>query len=153
MGNSVELDMEQYINAANSEVPSDQRVVSPEGEYTMFVKPGSTRLIEGESDKGKWKKYTAIAIVDEPAVREATNLENPTARVQFFLDVNEDGVLVTGTNRNTQLGRLLKATGNDKPGWTWGAIEGVSFKGRVKHIADRTDAEKKHPEVVAFARA
>lgn len=150
---STQVDVQEMINQANSEVPSDQRVITPEGEYAMYVKPGSTKIIEGESDKGPWKKYTSLAIVDDAEVRAATNLEQPTARIQFFLDVNENGTLVVGTNRNTQLGRLLTATGNNKQGWSYASIEGVTFRGKVTHVQDRTDSERQHPEVKTFARA
>ena len=150
---STQVDVQEMINQANSEVPSDQRVIAPEGDYPMYVKPGSTKIVEGEKDGRVWKKYTAIAVIDDVAVREATNLDQPTARVQFFLDVNENGTLLIGTNRNTTLGKLLKATGNDKPGWSYGSIEGVTFKGRVAHTQDRSDSERQYAEVRNFARA
>lgn len=152
MSQVIELDPQEFINQAQGDAPSDERVVTPEGEYRMYIKPGSTKILEGTSDKGKWRKYTAVAVVDDANVRAATNLEEPSARIQFFLDVNESGSLVIGTNRNTTLGALLKATGNQKQGWTYGEIEGVGFTGRVKHIADRRNSEKMYPEVVAFAK-
>ena len=154
MSQVTELDVESYINNQQSAVPSSQRVVTPEGEFPMYVKQGSTKIIEGVSDKGnKWRRYTAVAVIDDPNVREATNLETPTARIGFFLDIDENGDLLMGVNRNTTLGKLLKVTGNDKQGWSYGSIEGVSFKGRVKHSVDREDAEKKYADVVAFSRA
>lgn len=153
-----ELDIQQFISQAQDDVPSDQAVRVPEDEYSMFVKPGTLKIITGTGEKGVWAMFTAAAVVDSQKAREATNLENPTARVRFFLDVTEAStedniILAKGANRNTTLGKLLKATGNDRPGWTYGAIEGVSFKGRVKHVADRKNAERVDAEVVAYARA
>lgn len=153
-----ELDIQQFINDAQDAVPSDQRVVSPAGEYSMYIKPGSTKIITGEGEKGLWAMYTAQAVIDSPEVREATNLENPSARVAFFLDITEAStkervVLAQGVNRNTRLGALLKATGNDKPGWSYGAIEGVSFVGKVVQKADKRNPEQLNAEVAAFTRA
>lgn len=154
---STELDIQKFIATAQDDVPSDQSVRVPEDEYTVFVKPGSIKLITGEGEKGRWAMFTANAVVDSPKAREATNLENPTARVRFFLDITESSteeniILAKGANRNTMLGKLLKATGNDRPGWTYGAIEGVSFKGRVKHVVDRKNAERVDAEVVTYAK-
>lgn len=154
---STELDIQSFIATAQDDVPSDQSVRVPEDEYSMFVKPGSIKLITGEGEKGRWAMFTASAVVDSPKAREATNLENPTARVRFFLDITEAStegniILAKGANRNTMLGKLLKATGNDRPGWTYGAIEGVSFKGRVKHVVDKKNAERVDAEVVTYAK-
>jgi uncharacterized protein (UPF0548 family) len=157
MGNTTELDIQSFIATAQDDVPSDQAVRVPEDTYTMFVKPGSTKIITGEGEKGLWAMYTAQAVVDSEKAREATNLENPSAKVRFFLDITEAStadqiILAKGANRNTMLGKLLKATGNDRPGWTYGAIEGVSFQGRVKHVVDRKNAERVDAEVVTYAK-
>jgi hypothetical protein len=154
---AVELDIQKFISQTQDDVPSDVSVLTPEGEYPMYVKPGSTQIIFGISEKGPWAMYVARVVVDDPSVRELTNLENPGARIRLFLDVTEDSTeeqitLVKGANRNTSLGKLLKATGNDKQGWTYGAIEGVPFKGRVIHKADDRDATRKNVEVSAFAK-
>lgn len=147
-----DIDINEFINDAQDDVPSADFIATPEGEYPMYVKPGSTKIVQGESDKGKWAMYTATAVVDDQAAREATNMENPTAKVRFFLDVNDSGALVKGTNRNVTLGKLLKATGQDRPGWSYAGIEGVNFRGKVKHIADKKDATRIAAEVVAFAK-
>lgn len=153
------LNIDDLINDAQEDVPSDQFVPTPAADSAlMFVKPGSTKIVTGEKDGKVWAMYTSRVVVDEPAAREATNLEAPTARIAFFLDITEEStaeklVLVKGVNRNTQLGKLLKATGNDKSGWTYSAIENVPFKGKIVHRADRKNAERVNAEVVAFARA
>ena len=154
---AVELDIQKFINQTQEDVPSDVSVLTPEGDYPMYVKPGSTKIIFGISEKGPWAMYTARVVVDDPAVRELTNLEAPGARVRLFLDVTEDSTeeqitLVKGANRNTALGKLLKATGNDKQGWTYGNIEGVPFKGKIVHKVDDRDATRKNVEVAAFAK-
>lgn len=154
----MELDVQTFISNAQQEVPSADSIKVPEAEYSMFIKPGSTKIITGTGDKGLWAMYTANAEVDDVRAREVTNLEHPSARVRFFLDLAEGSteekpILATGANRNTTLGKLLKATGNDRQGWTYGGIEGVTFKGRVKHVADRRDANRVDAEVVTYAKA
>ena len=121
---STELNIDDFIAQANSDVPSANRVIVNEGEYTMFVKPGSTKLFEGVSEKNgkRWKMYTAVAVIDSADAREQTNLEEPTARVSFLLDVTDSGELQIGTNRNVTLGKLLEATGNRKPEMNFGRV-------------------------------
>jgi hypothetical protein len=151
---AVELDINQFINEANDAVPSADFVATPENEYAMYIKPGSTKIFDGESEKGgKYRLYTAQVVVDDEGARQATNLEQPTARIRMFLDVTETGSLAKGPNRNVKLGALLRATGQDRPGWTYGALEGVAFKGRVKHVPDNRDANRVNAEVVTFTRA
>lgn len=151
--------IDQLINDAQDDVPSDQFIPTPAMDSaSMFVKPGSTKIITGESDKGVWGMYTSRVVVDEPSAREVTNLEQPTASIRFFLELAEGStkeklILAKGPNRNTTLGRLLKATGNDKQGWSYAAIENVPFKGKVVHKADNRNPERMNAEVVAFARS
>lgn len=150
--------IDQLINDANDDVPSADFVPTPEMDSaSIYVKPGSTKIVTGESDKGVWAMYTALAVVDEAQAREATNLEQPTARIRFFLDLAEGSTkdsirLAKGVNKNVQLGRLLKATGNDKAGWKYSDIEGVNFKGRITHRADNKDASRTNVEVSYFSK-
>lgn len=151
-----ELDIQALIADAQADVPSDEFVLAPPSDYAMYVKPGSTKIVKGTSEKGPWYKFTAQAVIDDATAREATNMENPTARVGFFLDVvgeddNGKPILAKGVNKNVQLGRLLKATGTDKPGWTYTSPEGVPFKGRVVHVANK-DGSRMSAEVQAYSR-
>lgn len=151
-------DIDQLINDANDDVPSDQFVPTPAMDLaSMYVKPDSTKIVTGTKDGNVWAMYTSRVVVDEPSARDATNLEQPTASIRFFLDLAEGStedhlILAKGTNRNTQLGRLLKATGQDKQGWTYAAIENVPFKGKIVHKPDRKNPERVNAEVVAFTK-
>lgn len=128
-------------------------VVADEGDYTMSVKQGSTKIINGVGKDGRnWRRYTARVVIDDADVRAKTGLEAPGAAVRFFLDLNEAGtVLASGVNKNVNLNRLLVATGNAKPGWSFAAIEGVPFVGHVKHEVSQDDASNKFAVVDAFA--
>lgn len=126
-------------------------VVADEGDYTMSVKQGSTKIINGNKDGRNWRRYTARVIIDDAKAREKTGLEAPGAAIRFFLDLNEAGTaLASGVNKNVNLNRLLVATGNAKPGWSFAAIEGVPFKGHVRHDVDKDDASKVFAEVDQF---
>lgn len=145
------FDEDAFLADAQNEVFETDYVVVPEGEYSMSVKQGSTKIIAGEKDGRAWRRYTARVVIDDEKAREATNLQAPGAALRFFLDLNDAGsALASGTNKNIALGRLLKATGNANPGWSFKAIEGVPFKGHVKHVADRDDASKVYAEVDQF---
>lgn len=149
-----QFDEEAFLHEVQGDVFDTEYSPVPEGEFVVTVKPGSTKIINGNGKDGRpWRKYTARAVIDSEEARKATNLEAPTARIAFFLDLNEAGsALASGKNRNVDLGRLLKATGNDKAGWTYAAIEGIPFTGRVQHKPDPRDASRVFADVVAFAK-
>src|SRR6476619_7832764 len=50
---TTELDIQSFIDDVQNDVPSDQRVMAPEGEYAMYIKPGSIKLITDVGDKGR----------------------------------------------------------------------------------------------------
>lgn len=149
-----QFDEEAFLHEVQGEVFETEYSPVPEGDFTMQVKQGSTKIVNGQGKDGRpYRLYTSRVVIDSPEARAATNLEAPTARVRFFLDLNEAGTaLASGKNKNVALGRLLKATGNDKAGWTYAAIEGVPFTGQVKHVADNRDASRVFAEVIAFAK-
>jgi hypothetical protein len=149
-----QFDEEAFLHEVQGEVFETEYSPVPEGEFPMAVKAGSTKIISGIGKDGEpYRLYTSRAVIDSEEARKATNLEAPTARIRFFLDLNEAGNgLASGKNKNVALGRLLKATGNDKSGWSYAAIEGVPFTGQVKHTADKNDASRVFADVVAFAK-
>ena len=148
-----EFDEEAFINEVQSGEFATEYTSVPENEYPMSVKQGSTKIITGTGKDGRpWTMYTARAVIDSEEARKATNLESPTARIRFFLDLNEAGTgLASGVNKNVQLGRLLKATRQPKDGCSYAAIEGVAFSGVVKHTPDKKDASRVFADVNAFA--
>lgn len=148
-----QFDEEAFLHEVQGEVFETEYSPVPEGEFTMQVKQGTSKVISGTGKDGNpYKMYTARAVIDSAEARAATNLEAPTARIRFFLDLSESGSLASGKNKNVTLGRLLKATGNDKQGWSYAAIEGVPFTGQVVHKADKQDATRVFAEVINFAK-
>lgn len=149
-----QFDEEAFIHEVQDGQFDTEYTSVPEGDYTMSVKQGSTKIVNGIGKDGRnWRKYTARVAIDSPEAKAATNLEAPSARIAFFLDLNDAGTaLASGKNKNVNLGRLLKATGNDHSGWNYAAVEGVPFLGTVKHTADKRDASRVFADVVSFAK-
>src|SRR5258708_40299053 len=123
-----QFDEEAFLHEVQGEVFETEYSPVPEGDFTMQVKQGSTKIINGTGKDGKaYRLYTARAVIDSAEARAATNLEAPTARVRFFLDLNEAGnALASGKNKNVAPGRLLKTTGNNKSGCSDAAIDGIT---------------------------
>ena len=70
-------------------------------------------------------------ILDED-VKKETELERPTCRQGFFLEVNDKGGLERGKNKNVGLGRLLEALGINQ-GDKWSPEGLKSSTGNCSH--------------------
>lgn len=101
----------------------------PEAEYPGFikeVKPDTTA-------KGS-NLIEVIWVVNDDAVRELIGLEEPTAKQTIWLDINEQGALEFGKNKNVSLGKLRDALGqNDGKPWSPLMLLGQPAIVNIKH--------------------
>lgn len=71
----------------------------------------------------------------------------------FFLDLDEQGKLDTGPDRNVKLGQLREATGLNGPGFTFQRLRGAGpFLAKVSQRSDPKDPEVKYAEVVRVTK-
>lgn len=74
-------------------------------------------------------------------------------RCDVSLDLDSNGQLDVGPNKNVLLGQLRDALGQNTPGWTFGQLKGAGpVVGKVSHRADKNDPSKKYVEVKKFAK-
>ena len=125
--------------------------VSP-GEYSAVFDDVKVRKVNTESGEQAVMDVTWL-ILDE-AVKKETELERPTCRQGFFLDVNEKGGLERGKNKNVALGRMLDALGvgsGDK--WSPQGLIGSIAVVRVEHKPNKDDPENPYANVTRVAAA
>jgi len=86
----------------------------PAGEHSAFINEITMREVnESPVLRVTWK-------IPDDALAEELGVEDVQVQDDLFLDVEEDGRLQFGPNRNIKLGRLRDALGQNKPGETWG---------------------------------
>ena len=85
-------------------------------------------------------------------VRQQLNMEEPTVRQSFILDLTAAGGLDFGRNRNIRLNRLREAVGKNTPGKSWrpSDLEGSMARIRVVHRV-REDTGEPTAEVNSVA--
>lgn len=86
----------------------------PPGEYPAIVKALKARIQEGKSDPTKTFHILDVTFkVDSQEVREVTGLDEPTVRLNVFLDLTESGQLDRSKGKNVQLGKFMQGLGKD----------------------------------------
>jgi len=122
-----------------------------------MIRPEGGLTVRQVTNKETGKVSTILNIdwiVDEQDARDATGMNQPIARQSIFLDLNENGVLERGENKNVALGKLAEALGlnADDSQFTLRQMLGQVAKVRIKHRfgdADQIYAEVKGVKPVA----
>ena len=125
--------------------------VSP-GEYSAMIDGVKVRKVNTEDGERAVMDVTWLIIDEE--VKKETELERPTCRQGFFLDINDKGGLERGKNKNIGLGRLFDAIGigqGDK--WSPEGLKGLLATVRVEHKPNKDDPENPYANVTRVAAA
>lgn len=135
----------------------------PPGEYVgqIGLEENDLKIETGTSQKNgrAWARLdTWVYLADPSGALKATHGDKPRYRLATMLDLTDDSTednprLATGANRNLDLGRLQAATGNDKPGWTFGQFRGKSLrlKLNVGPRKDKPDIMENKVEAISAA--
>lgn len=139
---------ETFKAAAVTQANADRYSPVPEGEYVGTIQSADVKA--GESARGPWARYDVTVEVTDPTTDRSRNV-----RGGIMLDLNDDGELMFGPNRNVKLGQLRTATGTNQAGkpFNWDDVVGKEVKVLVKHRADKDDASKLYEDIVAWKTA
>lgn len=86
----------------------------PEGEYTAIIKD-----VQANTTPNGSPKMEVMWLMDDQEVRDFTGMEEPTCRQTVWLDLDGNGKLALGANKNIGLGKLREALGqNDGSPWS-----------------------------------
>jgi hypothetical protein len=121
----------------------------PEGEYL------------GAIDDIKIRKAKDSVICDvtwlimDDELKSKMNMDRITVRQSVFLDVEANGALQLGPNKNVDLGRLRQALGQNGSGpWSFSMLKGAGpVKLQIYIDPDKTDPEKKYNKVKRITAA
>jgi hypothetical protein len=101
----------------------------PEGEYQGVIK----EIKPDTTAKGS-PFLEVIWIIDDQSVRDLIGMDEPTTRQTVWLDINEQGGLDFGKNKNVGLGKLREALGqNTGAPWSPLMLIGRPATVNIKH--------------------
>jgi len=127
------FDVTKFLNTQVSEPMDTQLVPIPEGEYRALVKDIKPRMAKDSPI------LDVTWTVDDPAgqVAAVTGLKENNARQSVFLDLLPNGGFDLSKGKNTQLGKLRDAVGQNIPGQPWmpGNLKGAVAKIKIGHRA------------------
>lgn len=95
------------------------------------------------------------AIPDEK-LKAALGLEKPTVQDRIFLDVNKDGSIAFGPNKNVRLGRIREAVGQNDPkkAWNFNMLRGAGpAMLKVSHRFNKTTGEGPYANIDRVVKA
>ncbi len=108
----------------------------PEGEFDAQILDVAPRTVNTRNGERvivgiKW------GILD-PSVADAMGIDQPSIRQDIWIDLEDNGALSVGTNKNIGLGKLRKAVKQDAPGrpWSFAMLNGAMARIKVKHGLD-----------------
>ena len=129
MNQTSAFDPDSFLSTTTEDANETSFRPIPEGEYNAVI----TKL-----DVRTPKESTILDItwsVDDETARVETGMDDPQVRQSVFLDINTQGGLESGANKNVQLGRLREALGQNLTGQPWAPsmLEGQVARISIKH--------------------
>lgn len=112
-GTTSAFDPDMFLNQEVTGANEVKYTPVPIGEYSAYCDDLS---MDSYEDTPILIVHWAI-LSDE--LKEKLGLEKPTVQDRIFLDLNEDGSLAFGPNKNVKLGRTREAVGQNDPSKTW----------------------------------
>lgn len=157
-----------FLDSVTHEVFESKFTPVPAADYTNGrIKAGSMSMRPVDFKNGRYgMELTLDIIIDDQAAKDATGMEEPSVRWKALLDytrdLTEDDVkpgaklppLASGKNKNVKLGALREALGQNSAPWSFRNLDGAGPipNVKVKHVADKRDAEKVYAEVAAVSK-
>jgi hypothetical protein len=160
--NDQTFDADAFMNATVDDPMATSLAGVPEGEYTAMV---------GDFDSTAFKTVTTTnrqtgaqidrAVLEVPflimdeALKQKLGRETITHRETYWLDMNDQGRLDTGMDKNVRLGQLRQAIGQNNPNTPWspGMLKNMGpLKIVIKTTSDKRDPERKYTNITRYAK-
>lgn len=137
------FDPEAFMNETVDQPMETERTLCPVGEYPMMIDDFDSKAFQAIPFKDKqtgedreFHKFGCPCVVQDPAVAQKLGIARVVVFKNCNLDFGDDGKLAWGPNKNTDLGQLRHAVGQNDRGKTWspGNLRGAGpFMGKVEH--------------------
>lgn len=108
----------------------------PVGEWSAIIKSIKPRALS--DGRGVLDVYW---IVLDEEVKAELDMAEPMVRQSIWLDLDDNGILADGKNKNVQLGQLRDAVSQNRKGQPWapGMLVNQMAKVKVSHSIDKRD--------------
>jgi hypothetical protein len=157
------FDARQFLNQTVSTSMATSVKPPPEGEWKAMV---STQIpIEEWFGEATWKDKSTGQDKTTPTVKIPFEIVDDTARAlaqrekiivyyDCFLDLNPDGTLATGDDKNVRIGALREALGqNQESDWTFQRFFGAGpFMAKINHQTNKNNPDEKFGRVGRVSR-
>lgn len=125
------FDPENFLQTETQETGETSYTPIPEDEYTAVIKDLKSNVTPNGN-----AVLNVVWLVDDQAAKEFTGMDEPTVRQSVWLDIDANGNLEFGPNKNIDLNRLRDALGqNDGSPWKPADMLGQVARIYVKHSA------------------
>ena len=110
----------------------------PVGEWNAMIKSIKPRVLQ--DGRGVLDVYWTV--LDEE-VKTELDMAEPMDRQSVWLDLDDNGFLAEGKNKNVQLGQLREAVSQNRKGQPWapGMLVNQMAKVKVSHSVDKRDGK------------
>ena len=124
-----EFNADQFIQTETEGQLETEFTPIPEGEYRAVIK----EVKPDTTPKGS-PYLEVIWIIDDQEIRDLIGMDEPTSRQTVWLDMNEQGGMAFGKNKNIGLGKLRDALGqNTGAPWSPLMLLGQPATVNIKH--------------------
>ncbi len=108
------FDPDSFMNMETTTANADKYEPIPAGEYQALIKDVEARMSQNNNPM----LVVTYDVLDD-ALKEKMNMQNLTVRQTIVLDLDDNGALSEGTNKNVRLGKLRSAVGQNESGKPW----------------------------------
>lgn len=152
------FNVDQFMQQPVAPLATKYEVVR-EGEYPMSLSDDLKAEEISYTDKqglpAAFQQMTISCIVHDDKIKQELGRDKVTVRMQIPLDLDGNGKLEEGPNKNVKLGQLREALGqNADPNWTPAMLKNAptKFMGKVGHRSDKKDPSIKYADVVKVTK-
>lgn len=139
---------DDFMNVETTVTNETEYTPIPEGDYQGVI----SDLKSDVSPNGS-PMLNITWLVDDESVRKFTGMAEPTVRQTIWLDVNDNGSLASGANKNVGLGRLRAALGqNDGKPWSPSMLRGGVALIKIGHTPSKKEPGVLYSNVVQVAK-
>ena len=144
------FDKETFMNAEVTGAMETVYTPVPEGEWPGYVKDIDLREVNDQP------VLDLTWVVIDDRVKEQLGVDEPIVRQTLFLDVDANGVLSFGPNKNVQLGRVREVAGLNNPeqAFNFRMLQGIGpFKLKIGQTVDKKDPTRVYANVQRISAA
>jgi hypothetical protein len=150
------FDADAFMNDAIDAPMETQMSGVPDGEYVAMIGDFDSSAFKTITTKNGDRPVLEIPyMIQDDALKAKLGREQVTHRETYWLDFDDNGKLATGPDKNTSLGRLRAALGQNNPGSPWAPamLRNMGpLRIAIKTKTDSKDPDKKYTNITKYAK-